>query len=255
MVPILDSYINVVVQGISQVLHAHSNTMTWIQRCDCPCAQGTCDEEENISVWRKASKKPQFFWLQTTNAMWKSLSMNVNTWKHKKPEYISTFHQHKHMKLFMTLLATGRWLHPGYQSNKMPQSDVYRFMVQAYDLLLINQHSISGDELSPPWYGNTHRPSSKKNFVTVNSTKKFRQWTSGIQQVSCWMVVGLNFRGKIISATHYHNSLDGFRGTVQRNRLGQFNTDVIILQDNATPHTAQKTNGSSSTDGKCCSTY
>jgi len=69
------------------------------------------------------------------------------------------------------------------------------------------------------------------------------------------MVVGLNFRGKIISATHYHNSLDGFRGTVQRNRLGQFNTDVIILQDNATPHTAQKTNGSSSTDGKCCSTY
>lgn len=67
--------------------------------------------------------------------------------------------------------------------------------------------------------------------------------------------VGLNFRGKIISATHYHNTLDGIRGTVQKNRLGQFNSDVIIIQDNVTPHTAQMTSGSSSADGKCCSIY
>jgi hypothetical protein len=147
-------------------------------------------------------------------------------------------------------LTTGRWLHSGYQSHQMPQSDVYRFMVQAYDVLLINQCGICGDELSTPWYGNTHRPSPKKNFLTVNSMKKIRQWTAGIQQESCWMVVGL----QVISATHYHNILDGFRGTVQRNRLGRFNTD-IILQDNATPHTAQMTIGSSRADGKCCSIY
>ena len=58
------------------------------------------------------------------------------------------------------------------------------------------------------------------------------------------MAVGLNFRGKIISATHYHNTLDGFRGTVQRNGLGRFNSDVTILQDNVTPHTVQMTHGS-----------
>jgi hypothetical protein len=69
------------------------------------------------------------------------------------------------------------------------------------------------------------------------------------------MAVGLNFRGKIVSANHYHNTLDGFRGIVQRNMLEQFNTDDIILQDNVTPHTTQMTNGSSSADGKCCSIY
>ena len=60
--------------------------------CDCHCVHGTCDEEENISMWCKASKKPQFFWLQTTNAMCKALSMNVNIRKQRKPEYILTFH-------------------------------------------------------------------------------------------------------------------------------------------------------------------
>jgi len=154
------------------------------------------------------------------------------------------------MKLFMTLLATGR----GYQSHQMPQSDIYRFMVQAYDLLVINLYGISGDELSTPWYGNTHRPSSKKKFVTVNTTKKSWQWASGIQQESFWMAVGLNFRGKIISATHYHNTLDGFRGTVQRNGLGRFNSDVTILQDNDTPHSPDDP-WLKQCSGKCCSIY
>ena len=59
-----------------------------------------------------------------------------------------------------------------YQSHQMPQSDAYRFMQQAYDLLRINQCGISGNELSTPWYKNTYRPTSNKKFVTVNSTNK-----------------------------------------------------------------------------------
>jgi len=89
----------------------------------------------------------------------------------------------------MTLLATGRWLHPGYQSHQMPlKSDVYRFMVPAYDLLLINQGSISGDELSTPWYGNTHIPSYKKKFLTVKSTKK-------ILAIDFWDTTGILLDG------------------------------------------------------------
>ena len=67
------------------------------------------------------------------------------------------------------------------------------------------------------------------------------------------MAVGLNFRGKIVSATPY-NPLDGFRGSVQTSRLERFNT-AVFLQDNATPRTAQITSGSISADGKCCSIY
>lgn len=54
---ILDGYINVEVQGMSQLLHAQSNTMTLIQSVTVTAYR----EQENISMWCKAFKKTQFF--------------------------------------------------------------------------------------------------------------------------------------------------------------------------------------------------